>query len=150
VNDTLNETHDKHQPLTILSSADPDALKALAEDLIPHLEPITVRYNRTGLVMLPYTDSANGTPFYIGEVLIAEARAAIHSDAAAPIEGYGACLGYDLEQALAIALIDAALRAGVETEAIQRFLTTAAAQQAAADAELLKAVESTRAQMETF
>lgn len=137
-------------PLTLLSAADPTALKALVEDIIPALEPITVRYNRTGLVMLPYTDSAHGTPFYIGEVLVAEARAVIQADQAAPVEGYGACLGHDLEQALAIALLDAALRAGIETDRITAFLARAAADREAADADLLRAAESTRAQMETF
>lgn len=139
--------------LSILSRADSAAVKATAEQIIPDLEPITVIFNRTGLVMLPYTDSAQGKRFHVGEVLIAEARVTTRVG-----EGYGACLGHDVEQALAIALIDSAIGNPVAAESvtpayvavITDLLNTQAAVQRAADSELLRAVEQTRAEIETF
>ena len=38
--------------LSILSQAPADDVKALAEEILPVVEPITVLTNRTGLVML--------------------------------------------------------------------------------------------------
>ncbi len=133
--------------LSILSRAAVEPLKLFADTIIPALEPIQVKENRTGLVMIPYTDTAQNTQFYIGEALIAEARVTILNGAA---EGYGACMGYDLEQALAISLCDAALTAGVQTDAIYTFIAAQATLQEEADDALLKAIESTRAEMETF
>ncbi len=132
--------------LSILSRASAESTKLLADSLIPGLEPINVVYNRTGLVMLPYTDSAGGTIFHLGEVLIAEARIQI----AAGVEGYGACLSLDLEQALAIALLDAALVAGISRKTILQYVSEQATAQADEDDALLRAVEATRAEMETF
>jgi len=132
--------------LSILSRAEVESLKLFADSIIPALEPIQVNQNRTGLVMIPYTDTAQNTQFYIGEALIAEARVTILNGT----EGYGACMGYDLEQALAIALCDAALTAGVQTDSINAFVAQQAALQEEADDALLKAIESTRAEMETF
>jgi alpha-D-ribose 1-methylphosphonate 5-triphosphate synthase subunit PhnG len=65
-------------------------------------------------------------------------------------EGYGACLGRDLQQAIAIAILDAALQAGQQTETINAFLDRQAKQHAEADNTLLRKVESTRVEMETF
>ncbi len=132
--------------LSILSRTPADTLKFFADSIIPALEPIQVAYNRTGLVMLPYTDTAQNTIFHLGEVLIAEARVQIVGQ----VEGYGACLGQDVEQALGIALIDAAITANIEHAAILAFIAAQAHDQAESDADLLRAVESTRAEMATF
>jgi alpha-D-ribose 1-methylphosphonate 5-triphosphate synthase subunit PhnG len=134
------------QVLSTLSHTPSETLKEFTESIIPFLEPISVLQNRTGLIMIPYTDTAQNTQFYIGEALIAEARVSIIGGS----EGYGACLGYDLEQALAIALLDAALSGNIQTETILTFVHEQAALQAEADTALLRAVESTRAEMETF
>ncbi|MFN8562282.1 MAG: hypothetical protein U0703_11830 [Anaerolineae bacterium] len=58
--------------LTILTHAPGEAVKALAEDVILVLGDLTVVRSRTGLVMLPYVDSAQGAVFHLGEVLTAE------------------------------------------------------------------------------
>jgi alpha-D-ribose 1-methylphosphonate 5-triphosphate synthase subunit PhnG len=143
-------------PLTTLAKAPADAVKLLAEDIIPLVEPITVLYNRTGLIMLPYHDTSQGSTFYVGEVLVAEGRVQVTAQAmngatsTTVVEGYAACLGHDLEQALALAILDAALRAGVAAEHIGAFLADHAANQAADDEKLLRAVEKTRAEMQTF
>lgn len=132
--------------LTILTHADAEAVKLQADALLDQLAPVTVLVNRTGLVMLPYTDTVRGSRFHLGEVLVSEARVRIGTGA----EGYAVCLGRDLVQALAIALIDAALTAGVAVEPLTEFITAQAAAQHAADAELLAAVGHTRVELETF
>jgi alpha-D-ribose 1-methylphosphonate 5-triphosphate synthase subunit PhnG len=132
--------------LTILTHAPGDAVKALAEAVIPHLGDITVLQNRTGLVMLPYTDSAQGTVFHLGEVLVAEG----HIRSADGIEGYGMVLGRDVEFALGVAVLDAALTAGVMVDSITVFLVEQQVAQQAADRDELRMIEATRVEMETF
>lgn len=132
--------------LTILTHAPGDAVKALAEQVIPQLGEITVLQNRTGLVMLPYTDSAQGTVFHLGEVLVSEGHIRISGE----IEGYGMVLGRDVEFALGVAVLDAALTAGIRVEPITAFLTEQQAEQQTADRDELRMVEATRIEMETF
>ncbi|NDJ62219.1 MAG: phosphonate C-P lyase system protein PhnG [Chloroflexi bacterium] len=132
--------------LTILTHAPADPVKLLADELIPALGEIAVLVNRTGLVMLPYTDTAQGTIFHLGEVLVSEAHVRIGGE----VEGYALCMGRDLEQSLAIALLDAAITAGIKTDRIMAFVAEQAQLQTEADRELLQKVESTRVEMETF
>ncbi|MBN8595801.1 MAG: phosphonate C-P lyase system protein PhnG [Anaerolineae bacterium] len=134
------------QSLTLLTHAPAQPVKDLAEDILPHLGDIQVLVNRTGLVMLPYTDTATGTRFHLGEVLVSESRVRIEAGA----EGYAVCLGRDLEQSMAIALLDAALQAGIRTSLIETFLAEQEQAQLAADDLLLRQVEATRVEMETF
>jgi alpha-D-ribose 1-methylphosphonate 5-triphosphate synthase subunit PhnG len=131
--------------LSILSQAPAQQVKQFADDLLPLLGAVEVLQNRTGLIMLPATDSVQGTAFYLGEVLIAEAHVRL-----ADVEGYGACLGRDLQHALAVAILDAALRAGQQTDQIATFVDEQGRALAAADDQLLRAVEATRVEMETF
>jgi alpha-D-ribose 1-methylphosphonate 5-triphosphate synthase subunit PhnG len=131
--------------LTTLTHAPADAVKDFADALLPDLGQVEVLTNRTGLVMLPYTDSAQGTVFHLGEVLVSEAHVRLGG-----AEGYGMVTGRDLVQALAVAVLDAALRAGLHAERITAFVAQQAAQQAADDERLLRAVETTRVEMETF
>ena len=135
--------------LSVLSQAPADAVKALAEEILPSVEPITVLTNRTGLVMLPYTDNAKGTIFHLGEVLVAEAHIRLGVDEGG-VEGYGMCLGRDLVQAMAIAVLDAAVTANSNVDTIMAFVSEHAALLAAADDQLLRSVESTRVEMQTF
>lgn len=131
--------------LSVLTRAPSDEVKQFAEALIPSLGPIDVLQNRTGLVMLPMTDPVEGGLFYLGEVLVAEAQVRLMG-----AEGYAACMGRDLEQALAIALIDAAYTAGVAQESIAHFVAEQARRLDEADRDLLRLVEATRVEMETF
>ncbi len=55
--------------LTQLSHSPAVQVKQLAETVIPYLGDMLVLQNRTGLVMLPATDSAEGTIFHLGEIL---------------------------------------------------------------------------------
>jgi alpha-D-ribose 1-methylphosphonate 5-triphosphate synthase subunit PhnG len=136
---------DENELLSTLTRADAGAVKSFAEALLPALEPVEVLRNRTGLAMLPLREAAQGATFYVGEVLLAEAHVR-----AAGAEGYAACLGRDLEQALAVALIDAAHRAGVAGPAILAFAQAQAAALEAEESALLREVEQTRVDLETF
>lgn len=134
--------------LSILAAAPPKAVKALANAVLPQLlqrGPLDVVHNRTGLVMLPYRDTVRGTPFHLGEALVAEGHVR-----QGDLTGYGACLGRDLEQALSLALLDLAHQSGVARTEVQAFVSEHAAQQAERDNLLRRKVESTRVQMETF
>lgn len=131
--------------LSVLARADADRLKAFAEPLIPLLGEIAVMQNRTGLVMLPMQDTAQGTNFHLGEVLVSEARIT-----AAGHEGYGMRRGRDLEAAMAMALVDAAVAAGVAGAACAEFIAAEGAAQARADHDRLCRIEATRVDMETF
>ncbi|MBF6594477.1 MAG: phosphonate C-P lyase system protein PhnG [Thermaceae bacterium] len=133
--------------LTALNRAPAEEVKAFAEGLLPELEPhgLQVLGNRTGLVMLPGQDTAQGAYFHLGEILVSEARVKL-GDA----EGYTVCLGRNLEQALAVAILDAAMLGGLHSELIETFVNQQKADQEAADVRLLRQVEATRVEMETF
>jgi alpha-D-ribose 1-methylphosphonate 5-triphosphate synthase subunit PhnG len=145
----MSQTHDWTQGeyLSVLTHTPAAAVKALAEDIIPHLGQITVLKCRTGLVMLPYSDSVRGTLFHLGEVLVSEAHVRLETSG---VEGYSMCAGRDLQQAMAVALLDAALQVNAQRDAILAFVSEQAEQQRAADDALLREVETTRVQMETF
>ncbi len=131
--------------LRILSQTPAQQVKQFADALLPQIGSIEVLQNRTGLLMLPATESVQGTAFYLGEVLIAEAHVRL-----ADVEGYGVCLGRDLEHALAVAIIDAAASAGQQNDQIATFVEQQGRALAAADEAVLRAVEATRVEMETF
>lgn len=131
--------------LSILTNIPPDQLKTFVDDLLPQLGKVDVLQNRTGLVMVPYTDSVQGSVFHLGEVLVAEARVRLGEQ-----EGYGAVMGRDLPQALAVAILDAALQADLQTAVITQFVQTEAEKQAELETLLLRQVEATRVEMETF
>lgn len=132
---------------SLLAQAPASDIKQLADDLLESLGPVTVLQNRTGIVMLPATDTVQGTVFHIGEVLIAEAHVRLDAH---NMEGYGACLGRDLQHALAMALLDAAWRAGLHREAIGAFAESVRADLATIDSTLARKVEATRVEMETY
>ena len=146
----FDQDGDRAQPfdharlLDILARADADRLAALAEDVLPSLGPVEVVQSRTGLVMLPMRDTAQGTDFHLGEVLVAEAHIR-----ATGTEGYGMVVGRDLNRAMAMAVVDAAASLG-QTPQIRAFLHREAAEQAATDTARLREVEATRVDMETF
>jgi alpha-D-ribose 1-methylphosphonate 5-triphosphate synthase subunit PhnG len=143
MNPVMNQT----QYLSILTLTPASDVKQFTEAMLDTLGQISVFQNRTGLVMLPYRDTAQGSAFYLGEVLVAEAHIKLENY---NIEGYAVCTGRDLEQALAVALLDAALQADIEKTRIETFIDEQQQRQQANDEMLLKQVESTRVVMETF
>lgn len=139
-------TFSQSEYLTVLTHAPAESVKALAENVLTQLGTIQVLKNRTGLIMIPYTDSAGGVTFHLGEVLVSEAQVKIEGGA----EGYCLVVGRDLVLAVGIAVLDAAMQMGVATEPITAYLQTAQREQAEADSHLLAQVETTRIEMETF
>ncbi|MFC7705551.1 phosphonate C-P lyase system protein PhnG [Plastorhodobacter daqingensis] len=131
--------------LDVLARAEADAIKALAEDLLPRLGDVEVLSSRTGLVMQPARDPVAEVDFHLGEVLVAEAHIR-----AAGTEGYGMTLGRDLERSMAMAVCDAAWSSGLGRAEVAAFAERAATAQAEADAAMLRAIEATRVDMETF
>jgi len=136
---------DQSDYLSTLSNVPAERIKPFVDSILPDLGEVEVLSNRTGLVMLPYTDSVQNTTFHLGEVLVSEARVRLGDQ-----EGYGACLGRDLEQSLAIAILDAALQADRLADPIWHFVRGEKSRQKQADDALLRQVEATRAEMETF
>ena len=129
--------------LSTLARAAPDRLKPFAETLLPRLGEIEVLASRTGLVMLPFRDTVQGTDFFLGEVLTAEA----HIRAGA-VEGYGMVTGRDLERAMAVAVLDAGRALGLPE--VTAFVDREAALQSEEDTAMLCRIEATRVEMETF
>jgi alpha-D-ribose 1-methylphosphonate 5-triphosphate synthase subunit PhnG len=142
-------TPDQGHYLTVLAQAGADEVKLFTEELLPNIGPVQVIQNRTGLAMLPATDSVQGGVFHLGEVLVAEAHVRVGEQ-----EGYAACLGRDLVQALALAILDAVLQ-DVDANPLIKpqilaFVETMAARQQQEEIELLRKVESTRVELEVF
>lgn len=136
---------DQATALAVLCRAPASAVTALAEALLPELGPVDVLRHRTGLMMLPMPESAQGATFYLGEVLVSEAHVRLGCG-----EGYAMCIGRDTRHALAAAILDAARSSAPFRPRIDNFLAEQADALAAADAALLRAVEQTRVEMETF
>lgn len=135
------------QVLEILSRSRPDRLKEIAEQILDDLGDVTVISNRTGLVMLPFVETVRNTTFHLGEVLVAEAHIQVP---ARSVEGYGAVVGRDLEQSMAMAILDAAIAAGHRHDLILAFLAEEENHAHECDRQTLRKVEATRVQMETF
>ena len=116
--------------LSVLSLTPAQAVKGFVEELLARLSTVQITVqviaSRTGLAMLPFTDSVKGVTFHLGETLLAEAHVRVCDQ-----EGYAACLGRDLEQAIALALLDATLQSkesaiNAEQPAILAFVAAAA------------------------
>jgi len=132
--------------LGVLAQIPPGELKAFVEArLLDSLREVQVLRRRTGLCMIPGRDTAQGVVHHLGEALVSEAHVRLETS-----EGYGACLGCDIEQAVAIAITDAALQAGRLRPVIGPFLAEWAGRQATQASELRARVEATRVEMETF
>lgn len=131
--------------LTTLARCDPERLRSFADPLVATLPEIRVIENRTGLVMLPMRDTAQGTHFHLGEVLVSEAHIA-----AAGQEGYGLRRGRDLQAAMAMAVVDLCVALGHQTDTCAGFIAVEAQRQRDEDVETLRKVEATRVDMETF
>ncbi len=133
------------ETLSILARSGGEALKAFGETLLPQLGDIDVQKSQTGLVMLPMRDTAQGTAFHLGEVLVSEAQIK-HGD----LQGYGMRKGRDLEAAMAMALVDLALQGDVAAAACNAFVADQKDIQDVEDRATLCKVEATRVDMETF
>lgn len=133
--------------LSVLARADPAELARAAERVLPLLGSVEVIHSRSGLMMMPMRDTVEGAAFHLGEVLVAEAHIRLPASGA---EGYGLVLGHDLERAMAMAVVDVALHAGIETQALEAFIARTQSQLAQADDETLRDVAATRVDMDSF
>lgn len=131
--------------LSVLARADADRLKQIGGQFVDALGALEVLESRTGLVMLPMRDTARGTSFHLGEVLVAQAH--IRSGEQ---QGYGMRTGRDLEAAMAMALLDLAWTMNVSKDRIAAFVRAEDSAQQAEDETTLRRVEATRIDMETF
>ncbi len=131
--------------LGTLARADGARLKAFAETLIPDLGDIEVLKSQSGLVMLPMRDTAKGTAFHLGEVLMSEAHIR-----KGDVQGYGMRRGHDLEASIAMALIDLAMSTDVRVSECEAFSAAEAKALKAKDDDVMRRVEATRVNMETF
>lgn len=131
--------------LGTLARADADKLKSFAETLIADLGDVDVLQSRSGLVMLPIRDTAGGVAFHLGEVLMSEAHIR-KGDAV----GYGMRRGHDLEASMAMALVDLAMATDVRAPDCKAFCAAQAEALDEADKNVLRRIEATRVNMETF
>ncbi|MDR3588393.1 MAG: phosphonate C-P lyase system protein PhnG [Negativicutes bacterium] len=94
----------------------------LAEEIAKNHDVQVLRAPETCTMMLQAIDSVGQTPFYLGEVLMTEAAVAIGGRT-----GYGFALEDEPERAVCIAVIDAALSAGVaESDYIRKIIAAEA------------------------
>ena len=131
--------------LGTLARADATRLKSFAETLIPDLGDIEVLQSRSGLVMLPIRDTAKGVAFHLGEVLTSEAH--IRKDG---YDGYGMRRGNDLEAAMAMALVDLAMTTNVRATDCATFCASESKALEEEANQVLRRVDATRVDMETF
>ena len=131
--------------LSVLARADATKLKDFAETLIPDLGEIEVLQSQSGLVMLPMRDTAKGVAFHLGEVLMSEAHIR-----KGDVQGYGMRRGHDLEASMAMALVDLAMATDVRSEDCKAFCSAQAEALQKADDDVLRRIEATRVNMETF
>ncbi len=143
----VNASYTHAQALDILAASRPAHIKAAAEKVLDTLGEVDVVVNRTGLAMLPLIDTVRSTAFHLGEVLVSEAHIRVPDRA---VEGYGAVVGRDLEHAMGMAVIDAAIAANHQAALILELLNAERRHQEEEDRQLLQKVEATRVQMETF
>lgn len=131
--------------LSVLCRADAATVKSYAETLLESINDVQVQKNATGLVLLPMQDSVRGGPFLLGEVLVAESQVQVGNSV-----GYAVVLGRDLEHSLAVALLDAASRLPDYAEQVRVWTGQERSKQIEADDLLLREIEATRVEMETF
>jgi alpha-D-ribose 1-methylphosphonate 5-triphosphate synthase subunit PhnG len=96
------------EPQEILAEGRLEAWQQLTATIEARHNVKTVKAPETCLAMMQAVDSVGETPFYLGEVLMCEAAARVDG-----VIGYGFALEDDPERAWCLAVIDAALAAGL-------------------------------------
>lgn len=132
----------------MLAIAPREQVFAMAESLtdgslgdIQVITPPTV-----GMIMARAKDGARNEVFNLGEVLVTEARVSI-----AGHDGWGMVMGSNLDHALAVAIVDAALEAGhPHRDTIERDLIAIAAEAEAAEKAALATIAPTRVMFDNF
>lgn len=136
----------RYERTQVLVDGDRNLRLDLAREVLEAHEAQWLSPPQRGLVMVQLREGARGSLFYLGEVLVSEARVQV-----AGAVGIGLIAGDRAEDAEALALIDAALNAGLpETRSWQEQLRSEAdrlhRQRAADETRLLE----TRVSFETM
>lgn len=92
----------------ILIQADPGLARSFAETIMQHYECQEIIPPTYGLTMIKMRESAKKTLFYIGEVLVTEAKVELNQAI-----GIGIVVGMEEELSKHLAIIDAAYKADV-------------------------------------
>ena len=99
---------EKRRLTKILAKADRGLVAALAGDIQRAYPPVVVKGPGKTLAMIKMRDPVKESLFYLGEAIVSEAMVEIGG-----VRGAAVLLGDDLEKALAMAVIDAAVNKGV-------------------------------------
>lgn len=141
VSETLFKQQDQAERVGILGYAPADDVRAFVASILPDLGQIEVISVQTGLLNFGETPDSDNSPRYAPvDLLVTEAHVLL----AGMTDGYSAVFGGDTLHAIAVAILDAALRAEVNTEAhlalqrnIERFIDAQAALLAQVDEQAL-------------
>ena len=90
----------------ILIQGSPLLAKELADAILEHYKVIDIVLPRYGMTMVKMRETAKNSLFYIGEVLMTEAKVEVEGQA-----GIGMLMGMEDERARQLAIIDAAYKA---------------------------------------
>ncbi|MGA2545861.1 MAG: phosphonate C-P lyase system protein PhnG [Rectinemataceae bacterium] len=104
----------------ILIEGSPELRRGLRDSIEKGRSVAIVEEPRGGLVMLKMRETAKNGLFYIGELLVTEAKAQIEG-----CIGIGIIAGKDAEAARDLAIIDAACNAGLEESSLWEALLVA-------------------------
>lgn len=130
----------------ILVDGDPALRRRLAGEVAAAQQAQWITPPQRGLVMVQLREAARGSLFYIGELLVSEARVLV-----AGAVGIGLIAGDRPEEAMALALIDAAWNAGLpQTQAWTPLLRAEAARLAEAHVLHHARLQQTRVSFETM
>ncbi len=117
-----------------LQQADPDELLALCQKIEGRATVVKVKKPTPQTLLVPVTDPVNGGTFYGGEVLVTSALVQVNG-----VNGWSMVMDDNPELAQLVAVLDAALAAGIDEEEIvalagrgQAIWTGRAAEEAAA------------------
>ncbi len=129
-----------------LAVADPDRLAALAERVLERAGTSEVVAGpRPATMLVELTESVQGQPFHLGEVVVTEATVLVDG-----CRGDGVVLGLDVERATAAAVVDAAAEAGLLTAEIDLLVRDTEAVCAAGRDRTAAAIAGTRVMVEVI
>ncbi|MCL1789992.1 MAG: phosphonate C-P lyase system protein PhnG [Peptococcaceae bacterium] len=101
---------EKKRLTKILAQADKDIVAKLSAAIQRTYSPVIVKEPGKTLTMIKMREPVKQSLFYIGEVIVCEAMVEIND-----VKGVSVIMGDDIEKALDIAIIDAAINLGVFT-----------------------------------
>lgn len=132
---------DRDRRFELLSHAETESLLDLAEEVLAgHVSVALVIPPHVGTLMLRLLDPVSDLVFNAGEVLVTEAQVAIGEH-----QGYGLRMGRVAKEALAAAVVDAAVEAQLgSTPRIMERLAVFAASEQARQTAAWRAVEPSR------